>query len=291
MAPNKKGTAMDMDMDELLYLLEQSGNGNLDPSVIAMLSGTSVVSSIMSLAIAVLTIVAMWKIFTKAGEAGWKAIIPSYNQYILFKIVWKRKWFWITLILSLIVMVMMWDVMVYTLGGAQGITEDTFLTVVLGLTIAMVVFSIPLLIINIILYWNLSKAFGKGAGFFFGLLFLNIIFLCILAFGSAVYCGPKGEGVPADVAARINAQAVPVVYPAAGYAPAGAVAQPVQGYAPVQQGYVPLAQQQSPYAAPSVYAPASGTYVPQATAPATPQQSAPAVGTYEAPKTPFDPQQ
>lgn len=34
------------------------------------------------LVVAVVAIVAMWKIFTKAGEAGWKSIIPIYNIYI-----------------------------------------------------------------------------------------------------------------------------------------------------------------------------------------------------------------
>ena len=42
--------------------------------------------SVVYLAIAVLGIVAMWKIFEKAGEPGWAAIIPFYNLYVLFKI-------------------------------------------------------------------------------------------------------------------------------------------------------------------------------------------------------------
>ena len=41
---------------------------------------------LFSLAIAVLAIVAMWKIFTKAGEPGWASIIPIYNTYVLTKI-------------------------------------------------------------------------------------------------------------------------------------------------------------------------------------------------------------
>ena len=31
------------------------------------------------LAFFVLVVVGMWKVFTKAGEEGWKAIIPIYN--------------------------------------------------------------------------------------------------------------------------------------------------------------------------------------------------------------------
>jgi small-conductance mechanosensitive channel len=41
---------------------------------------------LFSLAIGVLAIVAMWKIFTKAGEPGWASIVPIYNTYVLTKI-------------------------------------------------------------------------------------------------------------------------------------------------------------------------------------------------------------
>ena len=39
----------------------------------------------------VLVVVASWHIFTKAGEPGWKSIIPIYNEYILYKISWKTQ--------------------------------------------------------------------------------------------------------------------------------------------------------------------------------------------------------
>ena len=38
-------------------------------------------ATFLSLAFAVLAIVAMWKIFEKAGKPGWAAIIPFYNIY------------------------------------------------------------------------------------------------------------------------------------------------------------------------------------------------------------------
>ncbi len=44
------------------------------------------------------TIAALWKIFEKAGEKGWKALIPIYNYYIWLKII-KRPWWWILIIL------------------------------------------------------------------------------------------------------------------------------------------------------------------------------------------------
>ena len=45
------------------------------------------------------------------------------------------------------------------------------------------------IVVDIIVIFDISKAFGKGTGFGFGLLFLPIIFFPILAFGSAEYEG------------------------------------------------------------------------------------------------------
>jgi len=58
----------------------------------------SPVSMIIGLLIALLLIVAMWKVFTKAGQPGWASIIPIYNIYIWCKIVGRPAW-WIILLL------------------------------------------------------------------------------------------------------------------------------------------------------------------------------------------------
>lgn len=49
------------------------------------------------LAITVLMIAACWKIFTKAGQPGWAAIIPIYNWYMWCKIVGRPGW-WVILL-------------------------------------------------------------------------------------------------------------------------------------------------------------------------------------------------
>ncbi|MCR5128285.1 MAG: DUF5684 domain-containing protein [Lachnospiraceae bacterium] len=54
-------------------------------AIAGMFSGAT---ALVSLVVMVVMIVAMWKIFEKAGEAGWKSLIPFYNTYILFKIAW-----------------------------------------------------------------------------------------------------------------------------------------------------------------------------------------------------------
>ncbi len=58
----------------------------------------SPISTIIGLLIALVVIVAMWKVFTKAGQPGWASIIPIYNLYIWCKIV-GRPWWWILLML------------------------------------------------------------------------------------------------------------------------------------------------------------------------------------------------
>src|SRR4030095_3100255 len=58
----------------------------------------SPVAMVFGLLIALLLIVAMWKVFTKAGQPGWASIIPIYNIYIWCKIVGRPAW-WIILML------------------------------------------------------------------------------------------------------------------------------------------------------------------------------------------------
>jgi hypothetical protein len=50
------------------------------------------------LAILLLAIIALWKIFTKAGKPGWAAIIPIYNIIVLLEIAGKPAW-WVILML------------------------------------------------------------------------------------------------------------------------------------------------------------------------------------------------
>ena len=63
------------------------------------LAGASAGIYLISLAFAVLAIVAMWKIFTKAGEPGWGAIVPFYNLYLLYKITWGSGWMFLTMLI------------------------------------------------------------------------------------------------------------------------------------------------------------------------------------------------
>jgi len=68
----------------------------------ALFAGVGMVVGLFYLAIVILMIASMWKIFTKAGKPGWAAIIPIYNLVVLLEIIKKPLW-WIILLLIPIV--------------------------------------------------------------------------------------------------------------------------------------------------------------------------------------------
>jgi hypothetical protein len=48
--------------------------------------------SLVLLVVYVLMAIALWRVFEKAGEKGWKALIPFYNTYTLFRIAGRNGW-------------------------------------------------------------------------------------------------------------------------------------------------------------------------------------------------------
>ena len=48
---------------------------------------------ILSMALSILMIVSLWKIFKKAGKPGWASIVPIYNIYIMCEIAEKEWWY------------------------------------------------------------------------------------------------------------------------------------------------------------------------------------------------------
>ena len=144
------------------------------------LVGASIMTSvIIFIVLYVLLVIAFWKMFNKFGEPGWKAIIPIYNTYIMYKYTWQRKFFWISLILDIV------GTALTTAGMGNGTVASMNQPLV---WIGLVVLLVDLVIAFIAIY-KLSVAFGHGIGYFFGLIFLSIIFYYILGFGSSKYVG------------------------------------------------------------------------------------------------------
>jgi hypothetical protein len=114
---------------------------------------------IFYIAVIVFEIAALWKVFVKAGQPGWAAIIPIYNLYILLKVIGRPGW-WILLFLLGIIPFVGW---------------------------------IAVLVLGIIIAIDLAKSFAKSSGFAVGLFLLNFIFIPILGFGEAQYVGPAAS--------------------------------------------------------------------------------------------------
>ncbi len=56
----------------------------------------SVLGLIVWLAVMIVIIAGIWKVFTKAGKPGWASIIPIYNVVVLLEIAGKPLW-WVIL--------------------------------------------------------------------------------------------------------------------------------------------------------------------------------------------------
>jgi hypothetical protein len=59
---------------------------------------STIIIGIIYLAVIVLTVAGMWKVFTKAGQPGWAAIVPIVNLYFLCKVAGRPGW-WVLLCL------------------------------------------------------------------------------------------------------------------------------------------------------------------------------------------------
>ena len=136
-----------------LSSLSTSNLSTSDAMATGALAGFFATYAVVMLVVFVITIIAEWRIFTKAGEAGWKSLIPIYNAVVLFKIAGLSP--------------------LWVLGYLAAVIPVVGTFVALGITIYLML--------------NLAKAFGKSTGFAVGLILLNTIFILILGFGSAEY--------------------------------------------------------------------------------------------------------
>ena len=129
---------------------------------------------IFMLVILAVSIVTMWKIFTKAGREGWESIVPIYNIYVFLKVVGRPGW-WLLLLLI------------------------PFVNIFIAFLIA----------IDLAKSFGKSAAFGAVALFLF-----SIVGYVILAFGKDKYIGPGGaqaSQTPAAPAPEAAPPAAPAV--------------------------------------------------------------------------------
>lgn len=115
----------------------------------SVFAGLLLIIYLISIIGSLISLIAMWKIFTKAGKPGWAVIVPIYNIVVLFEII-ELEW---------------WHVLI-------------------ALFVPFAVF-IYIIIIDI----KLAKVFGKGTGFTLLLIFIPVVGQLMLAFGNATYNG------------------------------------------------------------------------------------------------------
>ena len=137
-------------------------------AMIDSLMPSIVVGVFLTLIMYVFVAVGLWKMFEKAGEPGWKAIIPVYNFYVLFKLSWNTLWFWVSLGGSIFTIV----VSNLRVGAALASVFVVFVIFVFVVTFA----------INCLAMYKVSLAYGKPAIYTLGLVFLPYVFLSVKFF-------------------------------------------------------------------------------------------------------------
>jgi hypothetical protein len=102
---------------------------NYDSGTTGIMAGMGIFF-IFYLAFIVALIVALWKVFEKAGKPGWAAIIPIYNFIVLLEITGKPVW-WIILLLipfvNLIFAIIVYHSLSLSFGQGAGTTVLIFI--------------------------------------------------------------------------------------------------------------------------------------------------------------------
>ncbi len=147
--------------------------------LVQLLLGSFLALGVIGIIWYILLVIADWRIFTKAGEPGWKSIIPVYNTYVMYKIVWKPVFFWVNVIAAAAVFIA--NAFLVPAGSSNEVNPVAAIVVCVGMIVSAVLY--------IMLCNKFSKAFGHGVGFTLGLIFLNPIFLLILGLGGSQYQG------------------------------------------------------------------------------------------------------
>lgn len=122
-------------------------------------------------------VIAGWKLFKKAGIAGWKSLIPIYNLYLIYKLAGISG---------------LWIIPLFVVACFDGLIRSGVI-LPLWAFIVMIVFSILAIIGRIMFYIKLPKAFGKGVGYIIGMFFIPEIIEIVLGFGKAEYVGEYKE--------------------------------------------------------------------------------------------------
>ena len=111
----------------------------------ALIAGTvGLICALVSVVIAVILIISMWKIYSKAGQPGWTSLIPIVNLYFLMKVAGRPGWMFILFFIPFVNFVM---VILVNLDVAKAFGKS-------------VLFALGMLFLGVI-FWPVL-AFGKS---------------------------------------------------------------------------------------------------------------------------------
>ena len=130
---------------------------------------------LFSLPLCIALAIGEWNVLKKAGEKGWKSLIPFYNLFLSHHIAgMSHVWF--------IIEAITW--VAEFLFELFSFPEP----VVFWFGIATGIFTLVSELIHVI---KMCNCFGKGTGFKIGMALIPEVFFMILAFGKAEYTKPK----------------------------------------------------------------------------------------------------
>lgn len=252
---------MDMNMNQIMEMFQAMGG-------LAINLISTLVAGLLSSVI--LTYAVRWFIFRKAGEKGWKALIPFYSDYIHYKICWDGR-IYLAILVATVANTIIGTVFGWIVPALGAVVS----------VIGSVAVAAAKAIADLIMQFKFARAFGRSDYFVVGLYFLNNIFTAIIAFGDSEYKGPQvndGIGVPRFIdkaGQRASAAAT---------AAASAAAQQLQNHVAHQQQQQQM--QQQPAAQPQYpQQPMQQSYAPSASYGQQPQQPQ-----YQPPRAPQAPQ-
>ena len=137
--------------------------------------------------LSILILVEYWLILQKAGEAGWKILIPYYNNYIKFKIAKKQNLFWWHLGLGLILTA---SITTFFIGfvafmpmSIEGDGADV-IKLLISSSFVWLACGIAMFILKLKGCIGLAKAFGQDVAFGWGLALIEPVFAGLLAFSN-----------------------------------------------------------------------------------------------------------
>jgi hypothetical protein len=74
----------------------QEGSDAAAGALVGAFAGVMILVQLVSVVLAIVTAIGMWKVFEKAGQPGWGCLIPFYNVFLLLQMVNKPAW-WLVL--------------------------------------------------------------------------------------------------------------------------------------------------------------------------------------------------